>query len=77
MFPVQGEANWLFNFTINDISVVHVTAHRGTGGLEKNGWTYGRAPNAIDKFVGFFNVPIQVPTRDQTFYTAIPTHRPN
>ena len=38
--------------------------------------TYGRAPNAIDIFVGFFNVPVLAPTRDQPFYTVIPTHRP-
>ena len=37
--------------------------------------TYGRAPNAID-IVGFFNVPVQAPTRDQPFYTVIPTHCP-
>ena len=28
-------------------------------------------------FVGFFNVPVQAPTRDQPLlYTVIPTHRP-
>ena len=27
--------NWLFNVTINDISVIHVTAHRCAGGLKK------------------------------------------
>ena len=27
-------------------------------------------------FVGLFNVPVQAPTRDLLFYTAIPTHRP-
>ena len=42
-----GEVNWLFNVTINDISVIYVTAHRCAGGLEKNFWTYGRAPNDI------------------------------
>ena len=26
-------------------------------------------------FVGFFNVPVLAPTRDQPFYTVIPTHR--
>ena len=30
-----GEVNWLFNVTINDISVIYVTAHRCAGGLEK------------------------------------------
>ena len=29
------ELNWLFNVTINDISVIHVTAHRCAGGLKK------------------------------------------
>ena len=27
-------------------------------------------------FVGFFNVPVRAPTRDQPFYAVIPTHRP-
>ena len=26
----QNEVNWLFNVTINNISVIHVTAHRRT-----------------------------------------------
>ena len=30
-----GEVNWLFNVTINDISVIHVTAHRCADGLKK------------------------------------------
>ena len=29
------EWNWLFNVTINDISVIYVTAHRCAGGLKK------------------------------------------
>ena len=28
-----GEVNWLFNVTINDISVIYVTAHRCAGGM--------------------------------------------
>ena len=34
---IEGEVNWLFqvNVTINDISVMHVTAHRCAGGLTK------------------------------------------
>ena len=39
-------------------------------------WAYGRAPNARHN-VGFFYVPVQALTRDQPFYTVIPTHRPN
>ena len=38
--------------------------------------TYGRAPNATDVFVGFFNVPVQAPTRGQPFYTAMPNLAP-
>ena len=30
-----GEVNLLFNFTINDISVIYVTAHRCAGGKNK------------------------------------------
>ena len=32
---VKLKLNWLFNVTINDISVIHVTAHRCAGGLKK------------------------------------------
>ena len=28
-------SEWLFNVTINDISVIYVTAHRCAGGLKK------------------------------------------
>ena len=31
----RGEVNWLFNVTINDISVIYVTARRCAGGLKK------------------------------------------
>ena len=31
----SGEVNWLFNVTINNISVIYVTAHRCAGGLKK------------------------------------------
>ena len=34
-FDQGGEVNWLFNVTINDISVIYVTAHRPAGGLKK------------------------------------------
>ena len=34
-FVVVVELNWLFNVTINDISVIYVTAHRCAGGLKK------------------------------------------
>ena len=31
----EGRVNWLLNVTINDISVIYVTAHRCAGGLKK------------------------------------------
>ena len=42
------ELNWFFNVTINDISVIYVTAHRDVQADWRRSWTYGRAPNAID-----------------------------
>ena len=39
-------------------------------------WTYGRAPNAIDIFVGFFKMHIQATTRGQPYYTVFPRNRP-
>ena len=70
------ELDWLFNVTINDISVIHVTAHRCAGGLKK--YLDLRSGSQRHRhFVGFFNVPIQAPTRDNPFHTVIPTHRPN
>ena len=73
--PTMGEVNRLFNVTINDISVIYVTAHRCAGGLKKkldirSGFQRHR------HYLGFFNVPVLAPTRDHPFYTVIPTHRP-
>ena len=62
--------NWLFNVTINDISVIYVTAHRCAGGLKKLDLRSGSQRHR--HFVGFFNVPVLAPTRDQPFYTVIP-----
>ena len=69
------ELNWLFNVTINDISVIYVTAHRCAGGLKKK-LDLRSGSQRHRHFVGFFNVPVLAPTRDQPFYTVIPTHRP-
>ena len=66
--------NWLFNVTINDISVIYVTAHRCAGGLNKK--LYLRSGSHARHFAGFFNVPVLAPTRDHPFYTVIPTQRP-
>ena len=72
---VELMLNWLFNITINDISVIYVTAHRCAGGLKKK-LDLRSGSQRHRHFVGFFNVPVLAPTRDQPFYTVIPTHRP-
>ena len=75
-YIVMVVVSWLFNVTINDISVIYVTAHRCAGGLkEKLDLRSGSQRHR--HFVGFFNVPVPAPTRDHPFYTVIPTHRPN
>ena len=66
-------ANWLFNVTINNISVIHVTAHRCAGGLKKKYLDLRSGSQRHRHFAGFFNVPVLAPTRDQPFYTVIPT----
>ena len=38
---IYGEQNWLFNVTINDISVIYVTAHRCAGGWKKVNLRWG------------------------------------
>ena len=67
--------NWLFNVTINDISVIYVTAHRCAGGLKKK-LDLRSGSQRHRHFVGFFNVPAQAPTRGQPFYTVIPKIAP-
>ena len=67
--------NWLFNVTINDISVVYVTAHICAGG-PKEKWDLQSGFQRHRHFVGFFNLPVQAPTRDHPFYTVIPRNRP-
>ena len=62
--------NCLFNVTINDISVIHVTAHRCAGGLKKKLDLRSGSQRHRDS-VGFFNVPVQALTRDHPFYTVI------
>ena len=69
------ELNLLFNVTVNDISVIYVTAHRCAGGLKKK-LDLRSGSQRHRHFVGFFNVPVLAPTRDHPFYTVIPTHRP-
>ena len=62
----SGEVNWLFNVTINDISVIYVTAHRCTGELKKLDLRSGSQRHR--HFVGFFNVPILAPTRGHRWF---------
>ena len=66
----EWEWDWLLNVTCNDISVIYrnyVTAHRCAGGLKKKlGLRSGSQRHR--PFVGLFNMPVQAPTRGQTFY---------
>ena len=57
------------------ISVIYVTAHRCAGGMKKLNLRSGSQYHT--HFVGFFNVPVQAPTRGYPFYTVIPRNRPN
>ena len=67
--------NWLFNVTINDISVIYVTAHRCAGGLKKK-LDLRSGSQHYRHFVGFFNLPVLAPTRGQPFYAVIVRNRP-
>ena len=69
------ELNLLLYVTINDISVIYVTAHRCAGGRKKK-LDLRSDSQRHRHFVGFFNVPVLAPTRDHPFYTVIPTHHP-
>ena len=59
-----GEVTWLFNVTINDISVIYVTAHRCAGGLKLDLRPDSQRNRHL---VGFFNVPVQATTRGDPF----------
>ena len=61
-YSLCTELNRLFNVTINDISVIYVTAHRCADGLKKLDLRSGSKRHR--HFIGFFNVPVQAPTRD-------------
>ena len=74
-FTVWGEVNWLFNVTINDISVIYVTAHRYAAGLKKK-LDLQSGSQRYRHFVGILKVLVQAPTRGQPFYTVIPRNRP-
>ena len=63
-----GEVNWLFNVTINDISVIYVTAHRCAGELKKK-LDLRSGSQRHRHFVGFLNVSVQAPTRGQYGYS--------
>ena len=53
---VKMKVNWLFNVTINDISVKYMTAHRCAAGLKKLDLRSGSQCHR--HFAGFFNVPV-------------------
>ena len=54
--------NTLFIVTINDISVIYVTAQRCAGGLKMK-FDIRMGSQRHIQFVGFFNVPVQALTR--------------
>ena len=63
---IQGifsDVKWLFNVTINDISVIYVTSHRCAGALKKT-LDLRSSSQRHKHFVVFFNMPVQAPTRD-------------
>ena len=64
---IEVKVNLVFNVTFNDISVIYVTAHRCAGGLKKK-LNLRSGSQRHRHFVGFFNVPVQAPTRDPPFY---------
>ena len=65
----------VFNVTCNDISVIYVTTHRCAGGLKKK-LDLRSGSQRHRHFKGFFNVPVQAPTRGHPFYTIIPRNHP-
>ena len=68
LFPLcwGNGLDWILVFcvTCNDISVIYVTAHRFAGGPN----TLWSGSQRHRHFVGFFNVPVQAPTRGHPFY---------
>ena len=48
-----GKVNWLFNVTIKNFSVIHVTAHRCAGGLKKKWLDLRSGSQRHRHFVGF------------------------
>ena len=56
----------MFNVTINDISVIYVTAHRCAGGLKKK-LDLRSGSQRHRHFVGFFNVPVPSTDTGPTF----------
>ena len=65
--PEKGwvELNWLFNVTINDISVIYVTAHRCAGLLKKE---LDLRSDFQRHRQGSLTCPSKTPTRDQPFH---------
>ena len=54
---------------------LYMWRHRWAGGLEKK--LYLRSGSKPRRhFVGFYNMPVQAPTRGHPFYTVIPRNRP-
>ena len=67
MIQWWGKVNWLFNVTINDISVIYVTAHRCAGVLKKK-LDLRSSSQRHRHFIGFFNVLVQAQTQGHSFF---------
>ena len=53
-----------------------MTAHKCEGGLKKK-FDLRSGFQRHRHFIGFFNVPVQAPTRGRPFYTVIPRNHPH
>ena len=69
----SSDARWLYYVMCNQRNFSHI-CDECAGRLKKLDLRSGSQRHR--HFVGFFNVPVQEPTRDQHFYTVIPIHRP-
>ena len=76
----EGSANTSQQYENTPEAVMYLTrkkkAHRCAGGLKKK-FDLPSGTQRYRHFVRSFNVPVQAATRDEIFYTMIPTHRPN
>ena len=70
-----GCVYWLLNVTINDISVIHVMAHRCAGGLKKI-WTYGRVTDFSEGYLTCPSKHRHGVTLLTVYFENVPFHSP-